>query len=178
VIVDMRRRNLSETTTEGFDFSIDYTFDTRLGDVNIGLAGTHIAELVRKATEASAPSDAVSTFFNPPDWRLRANLGVHEGPVSFNTFVNYTDGYTDNRVLPTRPMDSYTTVDARFAYDFGYADRDGLLGGVTLALSAQNLFDEDPPRAVVVQTSRDMGFDPTNANPMGRMAALELTKRW
>jgi outer membrane receptor protein involved in Fe transport len=178
VIIDMRRRNLSETTTEGFDFAIDYGFDTRLGDVSLGLTGTHIAELVRKATQTSEPSDAVSTFFNPPDWRLRGNLGVREGAVSFNAFVNYTDGYTDNRVLPTRAMASYTTIDTRFAYDFGYEDRSGLFSGVTLALSVLNLFDQDPPNAVVVQTSRDMGFDPTNANPMGRMAAIELTKRW
>src|SRR5690606_37460789 len=152
VIVDMRRRNLAETTTEGFDFAIDYGFDTRLGDVSLGLTGTHIAELVRKATQTSEPSDAVSTFFNPPDWRLRGNLGVREGAVSFNAFVNYTDGYTDNRVLPTRAMASYTTIDTRFAYDFGYEDRSGLFSGVTLALSVLNLFDQDPPNAVVVQT--------------------------
>src|SRR5690606_42102439 len=115
---------------------------------------------------------------NPPDWRLRANLGVRQGPVSLNAFVNYTDSYTDTRVWPTRAMDSYTTVDARFAYDFDHGDRSGFLGGVTLALSALNLFDQDPPNAIVVQTSRDMGFDPTNANPMGRMVSIELTKRW
>jgi hypothetical protein len=46
-----------------------------------------------------------------------------------------------------------------------------------LALSAQNIFDEDPPPAAVISPF-DVGFDPANANPMGRLVSVELTKFW
>jgi iron complex outermembrane receptor protein len=68
-------------------------------------------------------------------------------------------------------VDSYTTVDLRLAYQ---VEREGgFLGGVTVALEAQNLFDQDPP--FVDNTS---GYDSQSANPIGRLIGLTLTKSW
>ena len=78
--------------------------------------------------------------------------------------------------MPFVSIRSHTTVDARIAYDFG--KRAGLLSGLTLAVSAQNLFNRDPPSTAIVLVDRDMGFDGTNANPLGRLIAVELVKTW
>jgi outer membrane receptor protein involved in Fe transport len=51
----------------------------------------------------------------------------------------------------------------------------GLLHGLTVSLSAQNLFDTDPP---FVNQSSGIGYDASSADPLGRFVALQLIKRW
>ena len=84
----------------------------------------------------------------------------------------------DDRFPPFVSIDSYLTFDVNLAYDFNEAS--GLLSGTTLALSAVNLFDEDPPPTRVRPNTGvyDLGFDPANASPLGRLVSLELTKLW
>lgn len=178
VIVDLRRRNLSVTKTRGMDLSVEYGFASAHGDVQLGLSGTYVLELVQQITSTSAAFDTVDTFYNPPDYRVRGFLGWQRRGWSFNCFVNYTDSYTDNRTtLPAR-VAAYTTVDARLAYELGQRFPAGALSDLTISLSAENLFDEDPPRTAVLASFSDLGFDPTNANPMGRLIAIELVKAW
>jgi len=49
------------------------------------------------------------------------------------------------------------------------------LDGVDIALSVQNLLDEDPP---FHNNPQGFGFDPANATILGRVVSLQLTKRW
>jgi iron complex outermembrane recepter protein len=63
-------------------------------------------------------------------------------------------------------------VDARLAYDFGARFQNGFLAGLTAALSLQNALDRKPPHTALVFASSDSGFDPTNANPLGRLIAV------
>jgi outer membrane receptor protein involved in Fe transport len=178
-IVDGRRRNLSATATSGLDFSAQYTFAAGESEFNFGLNATYIFELEQQITEASAPFDSVATYFNPPHARARSAVGWHRQSWSANMFVNYTDSYTDNRfeTMPV-PVSSYTTVDLRVAYESGEGIRSDFWSGVSVSLNAQNLFDQDPPRTAIIRPDSDSGFDPTNANPLGRFVAIELVKKW
>jgi outer membrane receptor protein involved in Fe transport len=46
-----------------------------------------------------------------------------------------------------------------------------------LTVSAQNLFDANPP--LVLNNGTDgVLFDPQNASPYGREVAVQITKRW
>ena len=175
VIVDFRRRNLSVVKTRGVDLYGNYAFTAGDSDFTLALTGTYVIERLLQATAASVPTETADTINNPPDWRIRGSAGWTRNAWSAYGYVNYTDGYTDNRLPDELPVDSYTTVDARLAYTFA-ADR-GFSSGLILALNAQNLFDEDPPATVLVGPF-DVGFDTTNANPMGRMISVELTKAW
>jgi outer membrane receptor protein involved in Fe transport len=53
-----------------------------------------------------------------------------------------------------------------------------VLGGLALQLSVQNVFDKDPPFVAAIPSSvaRYAGYDPANANPLGRFMALEVRK--
>jgi outer membrane receptor protein involved in Fe transport len=178
LIFDLRNRNLSEVSTRGIDFSMQYGFKEGDSSINFGLAGTYIIELLQRLTSTSEPFDSVDTIYHPTHWRMRGNVGWQHHGWSASVFGNYTDSYVDNRTSVAAPIGSYTTVDARVAYEFGSPDGGGFLGGVTVALSAQNLFDANPPRTAVVNQGIDMGFDPTNASPMGRLLAVEFSKAW
>jgi iron complex outermembrane recepter protein len=178
LIIDRRRRNMSVVSTHGFDASAQYAFDAGENTIRLGLQGTYILDLEQQITSASPEFDTVSTFYNPPDLRLRGSVGWSRANWSINTFVNYTDSYVDNRTLAKTAVDSYTTVDARLAYQFSQTGGGGFLSGMTFSATVQNVFDEDPPSTAVLSPISDMGFDPTNARPLGRFVAVEITKAW
>jgi iron complex outermembrane recepter protein len=178
VLVDQRIRNLSKIRTDGIDVSLQYGFEAAGGDIALGLNGTYIFERLQQVTSNSAPADRVDTIYNPPNVRVRGSLGWQHKEWTANVFVNHVDSYSDIRTTPVRPVSSHTTVDVRVAHDFGLRIKDGFLSGVTASFSVQNLFDKDPPPVAVITARNEMGFDPTNADPMGRLLAFELTKAW
>jgi len=178
-ILDLRRRNLSVTQTSGVDLNTNYEFKAGGNDFSMGLNATYVLELDQQVTTTSPEVEFVDTYSNPTHWRARASLGWRRSGLSSNLFVNHTDSYTDNR-MPTAlaEVGSFTTVDLRVAYDFSSQFKGGLLSGFTIAAGAQNLFDKDPPRTAVLSQISDIGFDPTNANPLGRLISIELIKTW
>lgn len=177
VIVDGRRRNLSLTRTSGLDLALQYAFAAFGGEMQLSLNGTRIFEREQQVTAIAPAFDTVDTVHNPPDWRARGAMDFKRGGWSANLFVNHTDSYTDNRASLPQRVGSYTTVDVRLAHTFA-AGETRLLSGLTIAASARNLFDRDPPHLAVLDPLMDMGFDPTNAHPLGRLVALDLVKIW
>lgn len=177
VIVDARRRNLSVTNTSGLDLLTRYDFAAGGNNFSVGVAGTYVFELDQQVTTTSPEVDTVETYANPPHWRARASFGWRRAGWSSNLFVNHTDSYTDNRVPTPVEIGSFTTVDLRVAYDFSSQVKGGLLSGFTVAAGAINLLDKDPPRTAVFGAF-DIGFDPSNASPLGRLISIELIKAW
>ncbi|WP_129776897.1 TonB-dependent receptor [Peristeroidobacter soli] len=183
IIVDGRRRNLSVVKTSGLDLSTQYDAKLAGGTLTVGVGGTYILERDTQVTRSAGETDTVDTIFNPPNWRARAMVGWQRAGFSTNLFVNHTDSYTDNRLVtglpPNREVDAYTTMDVRVAYDFSKRFKEGFLSGFVVALSAQNALDEDPPSTAISGVSTfDVGYDPANASPIGRLIAIEFTKAW
>lgn len=177
IIVDGRRRNLSVVRAEGLDLSTQYSFKVGKSSLFLGVSGTYILNQEQQVTDTSPEIDTVDTIYNPPDWRARGFIGWQLSGWSANLFANHTDAYVDNRLLLRPAIASYTTLDTRVAYDFSKRFSSGVLSGLTVALSAENVLDEDPPK-VGLATPFDAGFDPTNANPLGRFISLEFSKVW
>ena len=88
------------------------------------------------------------------------------GDLSGLLAVNYVDGYHD---AEGRAVDAWTTFDAQLTWTPS-AQRD-----LSLTLTVQNLFDTPPP---FVDGPTGVGYDPANADPVGRFAAVQLSKRW
>jgi outer membrane receptor protein involved in Fe transport len=64
------------------------------------------------------------------------------------------------------------TIDLQLRYR---APANGWARGLSVALSAQNLFDADPP---FVNRFTGFGYDAANADPIGRFVALQIIKSW
>ena len=79
---------------------------------------------------------------------------------------------------PFVEIDSQTTVDANVGYSFG--ESAGLLSNAAVALGAINVFDEDPPFTRIRPGTNefDLGFDPANASPLGRLLTVDVRKHW
>lgn len=178
LIVDRRRRNIGVVETSGFDLSASYEFRAFGGDMQLALNGSWLDDLTKQITSTSTPVELQDTFGNPTRRRLRGQLAFRKGEWTFNAFVHYRNAYQDNRFAPFVEIDSSTTVDANAGYSFG--ESAGLLSNVAVALGAINVFDEDPPATRVRASTGvfDLGFDPANASPLGRMLTLDVRKRW
>ena len=102
--------------------------------------------------------------------RLRARSGVSwtRGPLGASFHWSHVSSVRDRR---GQTVDDWNTFDAQVSW----SPSSGFAQGMRLALSVQNLFDEDPP---FYDSAVGYGFDAGQANPMGRVVALQLIKRW
>lgn len=172
-IVDVRLTNLAESAATGADLQFSYRFETGLGSFNLGLNGSYMFDFKRRLLEIDPLFDEVDEFGRPVDFRARSSLSWNRGNAFAIAFVNYTDGYTDNVSVPARAVDSWTTMDLTLGYRFG--EGVGLLNNSRVTLTVLNLFNEDPP---FVDTRAGVGYDATQASPLGQFFSLQLTKGW
>lgn len=98
------------------------------------------------------------------------------GGLAATVAVNYADNYIDDEGIIDAPVAAWTTFDVNLSYAFSADSPYALLRGSRLSVSVQNLFDKEPPRAV--RGFAFSGYDPGNANPLGRFVALQVGKQW
>lgn len=165
--------NAETVDVSGFDLTVQYPFEWRANQFRLALNANYIQKMVNVIAAGAIPFDIVDTFANPPDLRVRAGFSWARGGFAGALNVNYSDSYIDTSSLVDLPVDSYTTVDATARYTFGAGT---VLRDMSVALIVTNLFDEDPP---YVQSGGERShYDAANASPLGRMVAMELSKRW
>jgi outer membrane receptor protein involved in Fe transport len=80
--------------------------------------------------------------------------------------------------MPSRRIDSWTTVDVQLRYDLAGTSR-RWLQGTRIELNARNVFNVDPPFLNNHNSQTvAIGYDQENASPYGRLLSLELRKSW
>jgi iron complex outermembrane recepter protein len=179
-IFDNRLRNLSDVRLTGVDLDIAYGADTPWGDFSLGGRATFMADYEEQVTPGAPLATIVDTALHPVDLRARAFIGLGGDAAEGTLAVNYVDSYRNPYSQGATRIDSWTTWDARVAFDLS---RVNLGVGSELSMGVKNIFDEAPP---YVETSgpqgaalrAQVGFDPANSNPLGRSFWIELVKRW
>ncbi len=173
VIADLRLKNISVTEQNGLDFDLSYEWGSGQAEFSAGIAGNKIFESSRQVTVTSPSIDVAGTVYNPTDLTLRGRAGWQRGNWTSAVFVNYDDAYVDNTTSVPVMIDEWTTVD--FTIGFAADIQSSFFSNIAITVSAQNLFDKAPP---LVANIRGTGFDPTNANPLGRLLAIDVSGRW
>lgn len=178
VVLDGRVNNTALTRTRGFDFGFRYSFAAGANDFSLNADVTHIIAFDDQLTPSSAVIRTVDRPYRPLDWRARGGLGWSRGGWAGSLFVNHAGGYLDDRAVVQRSVASHTTVDLSFSYTVP-REASSWLGGTRIALYAENLFDNDPPRLVADPGSTTgLGYDPINASGRGRFVALQVRRSW
>ncbi len=178
LFVDGRNLNLGKSRTSGIDFDVSYRIPTeKNGNFGVGLVGTYLTAY-KGALSAAAPLvDQRNTINNPLGFRTRGNLSWSKGGWSAVGFVNYTNGYLNNSATVPQDVRPNTTLDTHVGYDFG-GGQSAMLRNVRVAVDVSNLFDTLPPFVNVASSNNAPGgFDPTAANPLGRLVSLSINKR-
>ena len=177
-ILDGQTRNLAREHQKGIDFDVGYAPEFAGGTLDIGLRGTHIFSIIKQLSPGAASSDFVGLYASPVKWRLRGRLGWAKDGFAANAFVNYTDGYRNQVVIPNERVAAWTTVDLSLSQRIGEDAADAGGRGLQLGLAIQNLFDRDPPYVNNKSQTSALGYDPEKASPLGRMISVQAIFRW
>ncbi len=174
-ILDGQVRNLSSVRQTGLDFDVGYAPEVGNGQLDFGIAGSHIFRIDRQLTPGTPSADVAGTFANPSKWRLRGRAGWSQGGFSATIYANHIGRYLNQIPATPERVSAWTTFDLGFAQQIGGGDTER---GLRLALNVLNLFDRDPPYVNNRTNTSALAYDPEKANPLGRTVALQATIRW
>jgi hypothetical protein len=178
VIVDNRFGNTAVTETSGLDLVVTHEFGIGQNRFQAELNANYILSFDDRLTPTAPVIGALDRPFRPVDLRARGGLSWTRGNFGANLFVNYTDGYRDERRTVARRVGSFTTVDLGLSYSLGEASQ-GRSRPLRIAFNVENLLDQDPPLLLPDPISTaGLGYDPVNASGRGRLVSLQLRKAW
>ncbi len=170
-IIEARPVNTGSLMVRGLDLQGSYA-TTWLGDpLSFDGSLSWLMHYKRKVTPTSTVVELAGMAGYPADLRARASATWTHGALGVTAGLNYLgDTYaveTGRRIKP------WTTTDLQLRW----SPKTGVLGraGINGSLSVQNVFDADPP---FYDNPLAIGYDPTNADPIGPTVSLQLTKAW
>jgi len=166
--------NLGFQETSGIDLAFTQYIDLGdAGDLRLTLDGTYVAEFRRQASPGAPVEDLEGTF-RYPKFLGKAGVRWSGDDISVRLTAHYTSSYDDDPSSTVRAalgippgevvtVDSWTTFDLNVTYD--------VTEWAYLSLSVDNLFDEDPPRAL----GSGANVDHVNHDSIGRFITLRGT---
>ena len=171
-IADLRLLNLARVQVQGLDLSLKKSFLFGADKVDLGLAGTYNFQVGQQVTATLPEVELVGTYANLPDFKGTLTAAWSRGPWRASAALNYLSSSHDPSSTKHPSIAAWVTLDVGVEYRFEAAS--GLLRGVELRANIVNIADQSPPFADVSA----FGYDPTNANPYGRIVSVQLTKNW
>jgi iron complex outermembrane receptor protein len=174
-IYDSENMNLSSVKTRGLDFGFGYKRRILGTEIDTGIDGGYIFAFDNQFSSTAPVVSILNTSYNPVNLRLRARALATRGPLSGGVYINFTNDYSDNNVIPYGHVSSWTTADAVASYAFGSSG--GPFNGTAIALSVINLTNRAPPY-VSNPSGYPITYDGANANALGRYISLRLQKHW
>jgi iron complex outermembrane recepter protein len=144
--------------------------------IDTGIDGTYIFAFDNQFSSGAPVVSVLNTTYNPINLRLRARALATRGPLSGGVYINFTNDYSNNNIIPYGHVSSWTTADAVASYAFGSPGTP--FHGVTIGLSVINLTNRAPPYVANPSGYSTITYDGANANALGRYISLRLQKRW
>lgn len=174
-IVDLRLRSAQTVRTDGLDLKSLYAYDSPIGLLRLSLQSTYILRF----KEVQTPGGPLISYRNTPHYptafRLRSVLGWERGRFFASPALNFQGRYFDNVSTPNRPIHSWSTIDLVVGYRLEPLSK-VMKGDTTLSLRAFNVFNKQPP---FVNNGYDLvGYDPENADLLGRRLSLKIEYEW
>jgi outer membrane receptor protein involved in Fe transport len=174
ILIDSRSQNLAVVNQSGLDFDLGYRREVARGSFAAGLAGTRLFTFRQKITGEAPAAELLGTLGNPAKLRLRGRLLWSNDSFGAAAFVNHIAGYENRALAAPEPVSAWTTLDLQLSVNVRVADARRF----RIALSASNLFDSDPPYVTNFNGLNAVGYDPENANPVGRLLSVQATASW
>jgi outer membrane receptor protein involved in Fe transport len=174
LLVQNAYQNAVSQVDTGVDISYRQSFAPKFGDIRTFANATwnHLTQQL----SSTAPVQTISgTIFNVPTFRARGGVSWSKYGLTATAILNYTASETDTAVIPNQSVSSLTTVDANISYKF--PDNVGIVHGITISVSATNLFDRQPPYISTGATYPGIHYDSLNASAIGRFVAFKVTKK-
>jgi outer membrane receptor protein involved in Fe transport len=163
-IVDARYVNTGRLLVRGFDLQAEHAVGLFGGRLALGWNGTVLTRYDQTLTPTAPTVRLLARPAQPARVRARLSADWTRGGWAFGAAANHASGA---RTDVGRDISGQTTLDASVRAD--------LPGGAAVTLSVRNLFDAAPP---FYDNPGGFGFDPANADVVGRFVTLQLTRKW
>ncbi|HEY1926629.1 MAG TPA: TonB-dependent receptor [Caulobacteraceae bacterium] len=168
-IVDARFVNTGALHVSGLDAQVAYGFDVGATHLQFDANGAYLDQYDVAITPTSRSVSDVNIANFPVRFRGRATASATRGPFTGQLALNFVNAYKGPL---GQGIDSQTTTDLQLRF---VAPNSSRFSGLTSTLSVRNLFDVKPP---FYDSSVGVGYDPANADPIGRFVSLQLVKSW
>ncbi|MCC6196562.1 MAG: TonB-dependent receptor [Burkholderiales bacterium] len=176
--------NLGTIRTQGIDVTAQLkTPPTPYGDFSLALQGTYILRYLQQQLDGSYANllnQEISTGANGaiPYWHHYLTLNWNAGPWGATITENFVkgtwDAFVDATTKERRRIGNYDIWNLSASYS--------MMTGLQLSLGVKNVFDRDPPFSNQTWSTNNNGaaggYDPTYANPVGRVFWAELRYRF
>lgn len=169
-IAEARYVNTGELRVRGVDVTVSYS--GTVGDDSLDLQAnlSWLMDYERKVTPLSQSVELAGIAGYPANLRARASATWTHGIVATTASLNHVG---DSHDPAGARIDSWTTADLQVRLQPGA--QTGPWRDLSLSLTVQNIFDSDPP---FYDSPLAIGYDPANADPLGRLVSVQLTKVW
>jgi outer membrane receptor protein involved in Fe transport len=168
--------NAARQKIRGVDLSGTYRLDAAGGHLEIRGSASWL-DSSQRTTSLQQDYDLAGTIYNPARINGRVGAVWNRRGLTASLFANYIGGVTNTWTAAgaSEKIPSMTTFDAVLRYAVG-----GESNGVPswdFALSAQNLFDRDPP-FYTIDSVYQLPYDATNYSPIGRFLSVSVSRHW
>jgi iron complex outermembrane receptor protein len=167
-ILDGRWVNAASVRLRGLDLAASYPMVLGRGTVTFDATASYLLSYESQNTPTAQTIDVLDRVGYPNRLRSRAGVVWSSGPVTADLHWLHVSSYGDGA---GQHIDAWDTADATVTW----SPSDPWWRGLQVGVTVQNLFDRKPP---FYDSPRGYGFDPGQANLLGRVVALQLTKRW
>jgi hypothetical protein len=160
----------------GLDWQAQKSFRTDYGRFTFRIAGSDLFTYRQAVTPLAAAVSLLNTVGNPLALRFSAMTdwsqhGSDRPGFGASLGFDYTNAYRDVSVVPNRSVSAWVVTN--FTGRYRAFSAGGLSDHIEIALSAANLFNQAPPFV-----NRWIGFDPANAQSIGRVVSVQIRKSW
>ena len=176
-LYDIRQQNAADVRQSGIDLTSKYVMafgaHTLTSQINVAFTD----KIDTQFAEGAAFANQVNTFGSPTKWRARVDSTWGGTAYAISGALNVVGSYVDTSAVGNPPIASWTTLDfnATLKADAFFPSRGWR--GVSFSVVMLNALNRDPPFVSNV-AQYPVGYDPANANPVGRFIAVTLRKKW
>ncbi|WP_312218051.1 TonB-dependent receptor [Brevundimonas sp.] len=167
-IIDGRWINTASVAVRGLDLQAAYPMRFGGHTLRWDASASWLLDYDSRMTSASPVQGLLDQVGYPVSLRSRAGFTWSRGDWTMNAHWVHVSDYADQ---DGRPIDARNTADVRLTW----SPTNGSLERLRASLGIQNLFDADPP---FHDGRTGYGFDAGQANLLGRVVSLQLTRRW
>jgi len=183
VSIDESSINFGGLRSQGFDIDLSYTWQTPLGDVHPFADVTATTKFLAAIRPDQPLVDRLgtATFADAwaPRWKGAAGVGWNRGPFSASLSGRYLGRYLDYQPPANgHHLGGFVLWDAYARYDLGrdLFAQNRFAKNTYVAIAATNLFDRPPQYSNAVFGF--IGYDPVQADLLGRLVTITLGAAW
>ena len=168
-IVDGRYVNTGALEVEGLDLTANYGLDLAGGRLDLSANVSDLLRYNQALTPTAAAVSRAGVVGFPAKLRSRLMAYWTEDGLTVGGALNSASAFHDVRGVAVK---SLTTVDLQARL---VATPTSRWAGMSVGVNARNVFNTSP---AFYNNPQGFGFDPANADVVGRFISVQLTKTW